>query len=66
MQKAIAPVAPLHATFASIAGALDWRSNHGGWLFVADDRAGATWFDLSFTAGAVMRHPAARGNGRLV
>lgn len=57
---------PLFANFAEIGQALDFRSKHGGWLFVHDDKSGATWFDLQFTASGVMKHFAATGNGELI
>jgi hypothetical protein len=66
MEKAIPEIRPLYAKFASIDGALTYRAKFGGWLFVHEDKSGATWFDPQFTASGVMLHFAAKGNGRLI
>jgi hypothetical protein len=66
MHKAIPEQSPLYIGFASASAALEHQSQNGGWIFVPDDSAGATWFDGSaFTAGSVLRHFAARGSGKL-
>ena len=56
----------LYIGFASASAAIAHRQGAGGWIFVPDSAAGAVWFDLQFTAGAVMRHHAAKGSGRLI
>jgi hypothetical protein len=67
MQKAIPEQSPLYIGFAHASAAIEHKASHGGWLFIPDNAAGAVWFDgATFTAGAVMRHHAAKGNGRLI
>ncbi len=68
MRKAIPAQDPLYIGFASACAALAYKENGaGGWVFVPDERAGAIWFDGSyFTVGAVMRHHAANGSGKVL
>lgn len=66
MQKAIPEIKPMFAKFSAIGDALAYRAKFGGWLFVHENKSGATWFDSQFTARGVMLHPAAKGNGRLI
>ncbi len=65
-ERAIPAIEPLYIGFASAGAALDHRAQAGGWIFVSNDSAGAVWFAPQFTAGAVMRHHAAKGSGRLI
>jgi hypothetical protein len=65
-EKALDEIKPMFAKFAAIGDALTYREQLGGWLFVHEDKSGATWFDPQFTASAVCLHYAARGNGRLI
>lgn len=65
-RRAIPEQMPLYIGFASATAALAHREGAGGWVFVPENAAGAVWFDLQFTAGAVMRHHAAKGSGRLL
>lgn len=66
-ERAIPEQSPLYIGFASAAAAMAYKQGAGGWIFVPDNAAGAVWFDAAyFTAGAVMRHPAAKGSGRLI
>jgi hypothetical protein len=63
---ALPEIQMLYAKFASLDEALKHRVDFGGWLFVHEDESGATWFNPQFTASDVMRHFAAKGNGRLI
>ncbi len=56
----------LYSAFPTLQAAREWRADHGGWLFVPDKADFVLWFNLKFTAGAVMRHHATKGlNGLL-
>lgn len=67
LRKAIPPVAPAYIGFASVGAALAYQEKAGGWIFAPDQAAGAIWFDGAlFTASAVIKHPAAKGSGRLL
>ena len=63
----VAAIEPEFIGFVSAQAAIDHRrEGAGGWIFIPDNAAGAVWFSLNFTAGAVMRHHAAKGSGRLI
>ena len=65
--KAIPEQPLMMAEFATAQAALDFRASHGGWVFVREDASNALWFDAAYyTATAILRHPAAAGNGRLI
>ena len=66
LRKPIAAIEPEFIGFASAQAAIDHREGVGGWVFISDNAAGAVWFSLNFTAGAVLRHYAAKGSGRLI
>lgn len=67
MHKAIPEQSPLYIGFAHASAGIEHKALHGGWLFIPDNAAGSVWFDGAyFTASAVMRHPAAKGSGRLI
>ena len=66
LRKPIAAIEPEFIGFASAQAAIDHREGAGGWIFIPDNAAGAVWFSLNFTAGAVMRHHAAKGSGQLI
>lgn len=67
MQQAIPEQSPLYIGFAHASAALAHKEGAGGWIFVPDNAAGAVWFDAAyFTPSAIMRHPAAKGSGRLL
>lgn len=68
MRQAIPEQAPIVATFATAQQALDYRAQHGGWVFINDKASNATWFDASmFTPSGIMRHSMTRGqSGKLI
>lgn len=57
---------PLYRRFASAPEALAYHAEHGGWLAIRADCAGAVWFDGDFTERDVRRHPAAKELVRLM
>ena len=68
MKNAVQPVDPIHITFATAQGALSYKANRGGWVFVADNCQNGFWFAAEhFTPSAIMTHPVLRGkNGKLI
>lgn len=67
MRVAIPEQRPILAEFATAQAALAHKKSHGGWIFIRDNSSRATWFDASwFTMSAVVRHPAAKGSGRVI
>lgn len=47
--------------------AIDWRKNHGGWIFVPDDETESiVWFALGWTPTKIMLSGHCKGSGKLI
>lgn len=52
----------IYAGFDNYADGRKWRNDHGGWLFVSDDKETVIWFDAAvFTPSKIMAHRATSG-----